>query len=163
MLDGYNIIHQLPSLSPLKFDEQRQALLLLLDSKRPQGSSRNKVTVVFDGQPGHVSLDTLSSIAVVYSQFETADDRIRRIVEDTTLKKNMVVVTNDRDVQYSVRGMGAQVTSVEEFFAKAHEPKRSPSQNVKTESGKNISKTLEFKINSEFSSIWLKKDKKNDV
>ncbi len=95
-----------------------------------------------------------SSIRVVFSQGETADEKIIRMVEEAAHKKNIVVVTDDRSLQYSVRALGAKVSGVQIFLEQgASAPVR------RIESGKNISKILERKITSEFTQIWIEKKK----
>ena len=49
LLDGYNVIHQMPDLNRPALEDQRRALVHFLETRRPQGSSRNRVTIVFDG------------------------------------------------------------------------------------------------------------------
>ena len=48
-LDGYNVVHQMAGAARLNLEEQRYQLVRLIERKAPQGSERNKVTVVFDG------------------------------------------------------------------------------------------------------------------
>lgn len=142
-------------MSPLnKLEDQRQQLIQWVESRAPQGSARNTVTIVFDGRTDVWGSGASSSARVVFSQGETADEKIVRMVEETAHKKNVVVVTDDRALQYSVRALGAKVSGVQTFLGQgASAPIRRP------ESGKNISKTLEHKITSEFARIWVEKKK----
>ena len=158
ILDGCNIIHQIPTLIPPGSGDQRVDLARLVDRRKPQGSLRNKVTIVFDGQPSSQSELMVTSLQVIFSCHESADDRIRRIVDEAPNKKNFIVVTNDRAIQYAVRAMGAKVLSVQEFLEKLAGPstKISPFDSTQN-SAKNISKSLESEINEELKKIWLKK------
>ena len=69
-------------------------------------------------------------------------------------------MTDDRDIKYAVTALGAKSLSVSEFLAKGTSSssvkvnKRSPAPIEKV---KNISKTTESRITSEFEKIWLKK------
>lgn len=136
-----------------KLEDQRNALIHFLESSRPQGSFKNKVTVVFDGQRGVIGSPSSSPIAIIFSKGGSADDKIKALVSQTANKKNMVVVTNDRELQYAVRALGAKVEGVQEFLTtkKLQRPK---------EQAKYISKNLESKITSELEGIWLKKREK---
>jgi len=121
------------------------------------------VTVVFDGQAGLWSPPSHSPVKVIFTVDETADERIKNIVTQTKNKKQMVVVTNDRNIRYYVRALGASVVSVEDFISKL-KPKGRPSPGTdKTkdvrETTKVIPKTLEYKITSELEDLWLKKRK----
>ncbi len=91
-------------------------------------------------------------VQIVFARGQSADEKIVGMVEAAAHKKNVVVVTDDRALQYSVRALGAKVSSVQAFLGQgASAPVRRP------ESGKNISKTLEHKITSEFTRIWTEK------
>lgn len=158
ILDGYNIINRLPGLSQGTLEERRNALIQILHSK--QGSARNSVTVVFDGQSEiggwGPSQQSLGGFKVIFTSNETADDRIKLLVEEQTNRKNVVVISDDRDIQYYVRALGAQVQGVTQFFAAAVSSGRRVSGGGKApKEQKNISLTLEHKINAELSDLWL--------
>lgn len=143
-----------------KLEDQRQQLIQWLESAQPQGSSRNVVTLVFDGRSDVWGVaHSSSSIQVIFSHEETADQKIVRMVDAARNKKNIVVVTDDRSIKYAVRALGAQVSSVQEFLGKAKVSEGVARSVPQPQAGKHISKTLEYKITSEFEKIWLK-DKK---
>jgi len=142
-------------------EDQRDGLIRFIEQKKPQGSPKNKVTIIFDGRPGRGGRGESSVVEIIFSQDESADDRIKRMVEDSKHKKSIVVVTDDRDIQYAVRASGAQVLGVGAFLSKMQpSAKRSPLREKSSgtvSDAKHISKTLEEKITSEFETIWLKK------
>lgn len=157
LLDGYNIIHQIPSLVAKKLEGGREGLIRFIDNYRPQGSRKNSVTVVFDGQAGVISPQVQRSIKVVFSQDESADDKIRSIVAKSLQKKNIVVVSDDKELRFSVRALGAKVLNVKDFLMQTRSVLvLTPKGNVKKEEEKNIPKTLEHKITDELKKIWLK-------
>ncbi len=167
LLDGYNIIKLVPLLAEKPWDESRAFFIRWIEAALPQGSRNNQVIVVFDGQPGSWGDCSTSVVQVVFSLDESADDRIKAMVNRSKSKKTIVVVTNDRDIIYAVRAAGASSMSVEDFMRKGRQhplgaktlPKKMAQQ--KQDQSKYISKSLEFKITSEFERIWLKsKDSK---
>ena len=160
LLDGYNIIHQIPALTLSKLEDQRRGLIRLIEHFQPQGSWRNKVTIVFDGRSEIYGRDDAKSVRVIFSREESADDKIKGMVQESDQRKNIVVVTNDREIKYAVGALGAQVWSVEDFLGKIKSSPsyRTPSSRTQTPV-KNISKTVEFEINAELKEIWLKKNK----
>jgi len=163
LLDGYNITNQISTLSSKDPEEQRMGLVRQVEQLRPQGSLRNKVTIVFDGQPGFLSQCKSSCADVIFSDGESADEKIKRIVVAAKNKKSIVVVTDDRSIQYAVRSQGAKVSPVKEFLAKRNKASsKEVLKGKKTVASrpKVISKKLEFEINSELGEIWLKKNKK---
>ena len=145
----------MPRSSPQKLEEEREALIRFIEVYRPQGSFRNAVTIVFDGKPGMFSMPSSSSVKTIFTAGESADEKIKKIVAESRNQKNWVVVTDDRDIQYAVRAMGAEICPVQDFLGRVRPRKRSNDAGIKE--NKNISKTLEFKITSEFEKIWLKR------
>ena len=113
------------------------------------------MTVVFDGQPGIAYPKRASSVKVVFSTEETADDLIKRIVEEATNKKNIYVITDDKALGQSVRDFGAKTLSVKNFFGKTEEKKKQLLKAKDFPEGKNVSTVMEFKINDELKKIWL--------
>ena len=152
LLDGYNIIHQIPNLSLEKLEVQRETLLKLISVYAPQGSFKNKVTVVFDGQAGISYPAATTSTHVIFSRDESADDVIKRCVDESQNSKNMIVVTDDRSVQYAVRALGAKVMSVKDFLSKIKTVKSKATKETKY-----ISKSVEWGITAELERLWLKK------
>lgn len=161
ILDGYNIIKQIPPLKLKRLREGRESLVSLIEIYRPQGSIKNSVTIVFDGQSGIIGYPNPSSVRVLFSSDESADDKIKRLVSESNRKKETIVVTDDRELQFSIRLSGAKILSVSDFLAQAKGPGGErpvgKNQKPKAQEEKSISKTLEYKITSEFEKIWLKK------
>jgi len=195
LLDGYNIVHsiefetsiaarKLPSMQQRRCDErneelscqmsevmqaeleeQRNHLITLIEHDHPQGSLNNSVTIVFDGKAGVWSRAASSKIKVHFSENESADEKIKYLVSTVASPKNIVVVTDDRTLQYAVKALGAQVKSVKAFLGKKRmsliQEKRKNKMKEFKEKAKHISKTMEFEITSEMEKIWLKKKDNN--
>jgi len=161
ILDGYNITAQIPSLSLKNLRGSREGLVRLIDLYHPEGSERNEVIVVFDGKPGMIGRDEGRGTKVLFSENESADDKIRNLVENSRRKKEIVVVTDDRDLALSIKLLGASALPVKDFLSKVK--REDPEQELpkagrqKREDEKKISKTLEYKITDELEKIWLKK------
>ncbi len=159
ILDGYNIIKCTDALADYSLEEGRNALLKIINCDRPQGSLRNGVTVVFDGQQNVFGSQPGGLARVVFTSGESADEYIKRAVMQGDAK-NSVVVSNDREIACYVRKLGAKVMEVDQFMAflygsadksKAH---RKSSGSIH----KWIPQALEQRINKEFEKIWLKKE-----
>ena len=158
ILDGYNITNQMPSLALRHLKVGREGLLSLIEIYRPQGSIKNSVTVVFDGQPGILGDVQSSCVKAIFTREESADDKIRSLVAEAKNKKRIIVVTDDKELKFSVRALGAGVLSVQEFLVKI-QPDKEKTGGVslkKDEDKKVISKTTEYKITKELEKIWLK-------
>ncbi len=153
----------MPSSDGQRLEDGRHQLARFIELRRPQGSSRNPVTIVFDGKAGHWSGPDASGVKVVFTEGETADTRIVRMVSQAPNKKSVVVVTDDREVQYAARALGAQVSGVREFLGRVLKSsakmrggeKESGSSQERGAQEKYISQTLAHTITSEFEKIWL--------
>ena len=162
LLDGYNIVNKMPGSSRESLDGQRRQLIKFIEVKRPQGSIKNSVTIVFDGKFGIIGQGISSFVKVIFTKDRSADDEIVRLVKEANLPKSIVVVSDDRGIQFSVRRMGASILSVPEFLnmPKGHFHKglnKASSNEVKDL--KYISKVTEFKITEEFEKIWVRPKK----
>jgi predicted RNA-binding protein with PIN domain len=156
LLDGYNILKQMAPLRDLPLEDGRRGLLRWIGDSRPQGSVNNQVTVVFDGAEGSCSLQ--GEIRVVFSDGCSADDKIKRMVEEMPAKKNCVVVSDDKDIFLYARSLGAKVMSVAAFTsvrAGRRDDVRARASLAPTNE-KYISLSRQEKINKELSGIWLK-------
>lgn len=118
IIDGYNLIKQTPGLNKSSLELSRASLIQFIKASRPQGSHNNRVTVVFDSQ----SNDSMSwpayqdsGVRIIFSQGMSADEKIKELVESAPDPKNIVVVTNDRDIQSCARSFRARVKTVQEF------------------------------------------------
>lgn len=128
-----------------------------IEQNRPQGGGRNRVTLVFDGRPGPAAPIQSSAVQVIFSMDRSADDRIREMVKNAANARQVVVVTDDRALQYAVRAGGARVWSVAEFLARLRGGKApSPSK------GKTLTQRQIEQINRELEERWLKPESDSD-
>lgn len=160
LLDGYNIIKQVPALAQKPWEDGRASLVKIIENENFQGSVNNELTIFFDGRPGRVDTPGTLRIKVTFTGDKTADDQIKKIVTEAKNKKAYVVVTNDRDIQYYVRSLGAKVVTVSEFLGKtkSHQDKGYAAPDAKDrEPAKVIPYALEQQITGELEKIWLGK------
>lgn len=151
ILDGYNVINLAFPENSGKLKTSREKLLEFIRKQRPQGSLKNKITVVFDGKGDFLPENTQSLPEVIFTRNETADDKIKKIVEGAKNPKELVVVSNDRDITLFSRRLGAKIQSVEEFLASKRKARAKASDDIK-----NIPASAEFKITEELRKKWLK-------
>lgn len=155
VIDGYNVIkHSAYGMPTGKSGDSRISLLALIRDKKLCGSSKNKVTVVFDGGAGMLQHDPRIHYAnVVFSGDETADKKIKKLVSTASNPKTIVVVSDDRDIALFIRSLGAQPMGVAEFLAKGYAP--APKSSGDHEIKVNYSQMQ--KINEEMRKRWLDK------
>lgn len=160
ILDGYNIIKSdiKGILTQGTLEEQRDRLVELINVNNPQGSQKNKVTIVFDGPASIPFMDTFSSryhdgsVEIVFSEGKTADKRIEEIVLQSNAINEFVIVTNDKGIRRLLGGTNTRFMPVSEFLIKLF--KINYSKNNVIYNNSNID---DFdKINEEFKKKWLK-------
>lgn len=122
IIDGNNVIGSSPDIS-LTEDNSRSKLLTLV--KKFQWRKKNKVIVVFDGEPENFSHEEnpTEKIVIKYPIFgESADDEIKKILDSYNYFKDVILVTSDRELKNIARNKGAKTINSIEFY---YELKRS--------------------------------------
>ena len=153
IIDGYNITNH-PKFAkqiPKRFSDFRSALVQLIKTKK-SSSPHNKFWVIFDGYPGE-SLDNQDkgNIMVIFSRRESADERIKKLVELIPNPRNVVVVSDDKEIRFFARSCRAKVESAEDFLALEDKTSHKRGEAPEAE----ISYTQMHKINEELKKLWL--------
>lgn len=117
IIDGYNLIRRIPALhrSGPSLEYQRRALITRLSAFRVR--TRATCIVVFDGtvEAGHTTSST-SGIQVVFSRKpSSADDLIKRLVDQEKNKGHVTVVTSDNEIMWYAKASGCTAQSAEAF------------------------------------------------
>jgi predicted RNA-binding protein with PIN domain len=154
IIDGNNVLHHPDFIHPKHSPDSRQALADFIRMHKLTGSAKNKVTVVFDGYPGTAQLKDGpgDNIEILFSRRETADQTIKRILENAASNKNILVVSDDKEIKIFTRLIGARSLSVEDFIRRKDKASRVQSVSLKPE----LTYTQIHKINQELKRIWLK-------
>jgi hypothetical protein len=121
------------------------------------------VTVVFDGYPKYTGekID-VADISVIFSRQDSADEKIKKIVENSGDFKNTVVVSDDKEIRFFVKSIGAKVKGVEEFINPSNLPQVRFKRKGRLKGSEGDFPELELtysqmqKINEELRKIWLK-------
>ena len=129
LVDGHNLIGQLPTLSLHDPDDEAKLILLLRSHRARTGKA---LTVVFD-PGGAFSLPQVQrsgGVEVVFAPHgSSADAVIRRRVQRSRNPSAWLVVTSDRSLAEVVGRLGARVQSAEAFAA-ALSPLQEPEQDT---------------------------------
>lgn len=156
ILDGYNIIRRTKKFDLADLRDSRDSLINFLLIEHPEGSPKNKITIVFDGKADILYHQNKGSIKIIFSENESADDLIRKIIAKLDNKKNICLVTDDNGLALSVRSLGVKILSVADFISKAKSNKR----NFNSSAIDALSYSQKDAINKELSKIWFKDEKK---
>lgn len=118
VIDGYNLIPKIPSLTGLALEEARSKLtarLVQYKTLKP-----NKITVVFDGRSSLSEFATgyqEKGIHVIFSAHpQTADDVIIDLIKRET--NRLIVVSSDQRILQEAERQGSAFLSSEEFYQK---------------------------------------------
>lgn len=153
ILDGYNIIKHSDFLSVKILKDARDALIRFIIDKKPCGSNKNNVTVVFDGiSDASLSDSENKKIEILFTRSNSADNRIKKIVEEATNPKRIMVVSDDKEIQFFIKSCGARPMSVAEFISKGKPVIRPKKDLPKIE----LSFQEVNQINRELAKVWLK-------
>ncbi len=118
LIDGYNLLHQIPEMALLMQEDPEEARKALIERLRVyQKLRRHRITVVFDawGQEEPRRKVNLKGIQVVFTApGETADDYLKRVAVKE--KERAVVVSSDREIRSYVETYGAVSITSREFL-----------------------------------------------
>ena len=133
LVDGYNLIHAIPSIARLVgIDLERARELLLLKLSAYAIKNQVKITVVFDGQAKEPpTQNTQPGLTVIFTRGEKADQKIKDLAQNISAKKDWLVITSDFDIRFQVDGFGVKSRSAREFAAELEastRPKKNPAR-----------------------------------
>ncbi len=155
VIDAYNLINH-PQFKPQKKSEGIQfALVDFIKSNKLTGSANNLTIIVFDGYPPRgVEIPKEQGLSCIFSRGIEADEIIKRIVEDSGNAKNIIVVSDDKEVQLASRLLRARVLGIDEFI-NGPGNKKSQRANKSDLLDPKLSFSQMQKINKELKEKWL--------
>jgi len=114
IIDGNNLIGKISSLMNLqKKDKQasREKLAHVLD--RYFTNKKANVTLHFDGHPN--SKINALKMKIVYSENQTADDKIKKQISQFKSPRNLIVITSDSNLAQFAKVCSCNVNSSDDF------------------------------------------------
>jgi len=157
IIDGYNLLnHPRPSRA---FDRHRSAtpavkIISLIRRQRLTGSSKNKVTVVFDGYPpsGQSPIEE-KGMNIIFARGVSADKKIISMVETSANPKNIFVVSDDKEIRFMIKALGAVSLTIDDFINQGKDAKSASRADETSELKLRISQMEQ--INKELRKLWL--------
>jgi len=148
-------------------------LIRNIQAKRLPRSRSNRITVVFDGKEGRgCSLfssggypnkpefphpdKSKTTLNIIFSKGESADEVIKRTVQDSSKPGQIIVVSDDKGIVYFTNSLGAKAMSPAEFLCEEKKPQhKEQSANRRAELLKTeLSYRQQEEINQELRRIW---------
>ena len=152
IIDGYNIIKQIPHLTSKKLKSAREGLVQLIKKYKLTGSAKNEVTIVFDGQPDVVVPRAKIEFEIYFTKNESADDRIKKMIKASPNPSRLIVVSDDKEIIFFARGHRALVSSASKFLSKIL---KTSNTKKSTQRKFELSSNLAREITEELRKIWL--------
>jgi hypothetical protein len=133
----------------------QQALVDFIRLNKLTGSKNNNLILVFDGFPPRAQeIPWGNGLVCMFSRTLEADELIKRVIEDSASPRNIVVVSDDKEVRLTSRFLQAQICSVKEFIGGKNQNRSAISSKPSADDFK-LSYAKMQKINAELKKKWL--------
>jgi len=155
IIDAYNILNH-PSFKAVEKSVSgvQKSLLDFIQAHKLTGSAKNKIILVFDGYPpAGEEFSVTGDVLFIFSRKISADEKIAKLIEESANPRDIMVISDDRQVQLMARSLKARVCAVSAFGA----DKKIPPGRSQDTDDKKVSFSAMEKINSELRKRWLGK------
>lgn len=156
IIDAYNLTNH-PAFKPVSRSTLniQHALADFIKFHKLTGSKNNRLVLVFDGySPAQEDVPHEPGLLCMFSRAQEADEIIKKIIEASAAPKNIVVVSDDRQVQITSRFLQAQICNVQDFIC-SKQKKQSLGTAELAEQDPKLSYVKMQKINTELRKRWL--------
>lgn len=110
IIDSNNLIHKISEIKKLFLESSESAQLTLMESVKSKVNKNYKLIFVFDG------FGNIKKNYVYYSGKISADEVIRKYIEDNYNKRTLTVVSSDSEIQRLAKVCGCEVKKSEDFW-----------------------------------------------
>lgn len=111
IIDGNNLLHKMQNLKRLFKENPESAQLSLYEAVKGKLSRNDKLVLVYDG------FSSIKSPNIIFSGVKTADEIIRKYIEDNYGKKSMAVVSSDNEILRIAQACGCEILKSEDFVS----------------------------------------------
>jgi len=155
IIDAYNLINHPQFKAAKPALNIQHSLANFIKFNKLTGSINNRVILVFDGYPPpKQDIPEGDGLVCMFSRKLEADELIKRIVEESVSIGNIIVVSDDRQVQLSAKLLHARSSGIEEFVCKNKNNKFASKASSGIVEAKLTYSQMQ-KINAEFKKLWL--------
>jgi len=117
ILDGHNIMHKEPEWRSILSSNPVQALnKLILVCQRITAGKNKKCTIYFDGSPPGDIIKGGKNIQVTFSYDRDADALIKSLIARSKNPRNLVIISDDSEIQRTARAYSCGIQSVQKFL-----------------------------------------------
>jgi predicted RNA-binding protein with PIN domain len=123
ILDGHNILLKKNVLkSRVPGDPAQVFNQLILRCQRFVSGKSKKCTVFFDGAPPGDIIKGIKQVQVTFSYNQTADSMIKSLIERSKNPRNLIIVSDDTEIQRFARVYSCEIQSVKRFLTDILQP-----------------------------------------
>lgn len=119
LIDGYNVIHAIPSLKKTMLHDAQSARELLIHATAQLTLKKNfRSTIIFDGmEPSTPAKRSMHApVHVIYSSPLSADAKIRHMIEHSKNRASLIIISSDREIVSYAKNYSCQ-THTAKYFA----------------------------------------------
>ena len=161
IVDGYNVIYRVPRFKAQldkRLQSGREALLRYCSEWKARRRDVDRFYVVFDGDSSVIGGEAAASapgVRALYSKTgETADRRIRRMLDQADRREQITVVSDDNEVRDSARVHHMRSMSATEFARMRTSGSTDPSRTGESETEQPLSPSAAKAITDELRNLW---------
>ena len=111
IIDCNNLIHKIPGFKKIFSENPESAQLSLIESVKSKVKTKSKIIFVFDGFGKLLKKD------VVYSGKLSADDVIKKYIEENYQKNNLTLISSDNEITRLAKVCSCDVKRSEDFWS----------------------------------------------
>jgi len=111
IIDGNNLLHKMQNLKKLFASNPESAQLSLYETVKSKLSKNDKLVLVFDG------FSNIKSSNIIFSGVKTADEIIRKYIEDNYQKKSIAIISSDNEITSIARACSCEILKSEDFVS----------------------------------------------
>jgi predicted RNA-binding protein with PIN domain len=124
IIDGNNLLHKIPSFKKSFSASPDNTRRTLVEAVKGRVTIKAKIIFVFDGH----SNDKVQN--VIYSGTKTADEVIRKFIEENYNKNSIKVVSSDNEITSLAKVCGCEVSSSEKFWEEINSTSPAKGKNI---------------------------------
>ncbi|MCI0472863.1 MAG: NYN domain-containing protein [Ignavibacteria bacterium] len=109
IVDGNNLLHKTAALRKLFRENPESAQLSLYEQLKSKLQRNDKLVLVFDG------FSSIKSDKIIFAGRITADEVIRKYIEENYQKKALALITSDNGIISIAEKCGVEILKSEEF------------------------------------------------
>jgi len=127
IIDSNNLIHKISEFKKLFLENTESAQYTLIESVKSKVNKNYKLIFVFDG------FGNIKKANVIFSGKKSADEVIRKIIEDNYSNKSLTIISSDTGITRLAKVCGCEIKKSEDYWKEL---------NPSSLKGKNINQLL---------------------